>query len=197
MNQKIKILVAEPSLIIRKGLVVILKHIDSLNIEIYEISDIGLVEQSIHAKQPDILIVNPSSLGCLMVPQIKKEHQETQMRFVALHYSVTDEPTLSDFDEVVSLYDNTRQIEDKITKLIRSSEVDRRRESLSPREKEVISHVVEGLTNKEIADKLSLSIHTIITHRRNIAAKLNINSVAGLTIYAIVNKLVDLDEVKE
>lgn len=57
--------------------------------------------------------------------------------------------------------------------------------------------VVKGLTNKEIAAKFFLSTHTIITHRRNIARKLNIHSPSGLTIYAIMNKLVTLDEVKD
>ena len=52
------------------------------------------------------------------------------------------------------------------------------------------------MTNKEIADRLYLSVHTVNTHRRNIARKLEIHSIAGLTIYAIVNKLVKLDEVK-
>ena len=67
---------------------------------------------------------------------------------------------------------------------------------LSLREKEVLACVVKGMTNKETADKLFLSIHTVITHRRNIARKLQIHSPAGLTIYAIVNKLVDLSEIK-
>ena len=64
------------------------------------------------------------------------------------------------------------------------------------REKEIITYVVKGLTNKEIADKLCLSVHTVITHRRNIARKLQIHSPAGLTIYAIVNKLVELKDVE-
>lgn len=55
---------------------------------------------------------------------------------------------------------------------------------------------MRGMTNKETAEKLFLSIHTVITHRRNIARKLQIHSPAGLTIYAIVNKLVELSEVK-
>jgi regulator of cell morphogenesis and NO signaling len=66
-------------------------------------------------------------------------------------------------------------------------------ESLSEREREVLIEVVKGLSNKEIADKLFISIHTVITHRKNIARKLHIHSPAGLTIYAIANKLVDIN----
>lgn len=69
-------------------------------------------------------------------------------------------------------------------------------ESLTDREIEILSSVVKGLTNKEIAQKLFLSTHTVISHRRNITRKLEIHSTAGLTIYAIVNKLVSLDEIK-
>lgn len=69
-------------------------------------------------------------------------------------------------------------------------------EVLSLREKEIIACIVKGMTNKEIAENLFLSIHTVITHRRNITRKLQIHSPAGLTIYAIVNKLVDISDIK-
>ena len=69
-------------------------------------------------------------------------------------------------------------------------------EALSDREKDVIIGVAQGLLNKEIADRLCLSVNTVITHRRNIAKKLQIHSPAGLTIYAIVNDLVDISSVK-
>ena len=69
-------------------------------------------------------------------------------------------------------------------------------EELSDRERDVLIQVVNGLSNKEIADVLNISTHTVISHRKNIARKLNIHSSAGLTIYAIVNKLVCLDELK-
>lgn len=69
-------------------------------------------------------------------------------------------------------------------------------EALSDREKDVIIGVVQGLQNKEIAERLCISVNTVITHRRNIARKLQIHSPAGLTIYAIVNGLVDISSVK-
>lgn len=66
-------------------------------------------------------------------------------------------------------------------------------EELSEREKDVLIQVVRGLSNKEIADVLCISTHTVISHRKNITRKLNIHSTAGLTVYAIVNHLVDLN----
>lgn len=69
-------------------------------------------------------------------------------------------------------------------------------EMLSDRERDVVIGVVQGMLNKEIADRLCISVNTVITHRRNIARKLQIHSPAGLTIYAIVNGLVDISSVK-
>lgn len=69
-------------------------------------------------------------------------------------------------------------------------------EQLSQREKEIVECIAKGMTSKEIADKLCLSVHTVTTHRRNITGKLQIHTSAGLTIYAIANQLVSLDEIK-
>lgn len=69
-------------------------------------------------------------------------------------------------------------------------------EPLSERERDVVVALVQGMTNKEIANHLNIATNTVITHRRNIAKKLQIHSPAGLTIYAIVNNLVDISSVK-
>ena len=69
-------------------------------------------------------------------------------------------------------------------------------EALSDREKDVVVSLVQGMSNKEIAEHLFISTNTVITHRRNIARKLQIHSPAGLTIYAIVNNLIDISAVK-
>ena len=81
-----------------------------------------------------------------------------------------------------------------ISKMISTSAS--RDDQLSDREKEIIIGVVQEMSNKEIADHLLISVNTVITHRRNIARKLQIHSPAGLTIYAIVNHLVDISAVK-
>ena len=73
---------------------------------------------------------------------------------------------------------------------------EKEQEELSEREKDVLVQIVKGLSNKEIADVLFISTHTVITHRKNITRKLNIHSTAGLTIYAIVNKLVDINSLE-
>lgn len=85
-------------------------------------------------------------------------------------------------------------ISQRISKMITGGD-EASQEALSEREKEIIVCVVQGMSNKEIADHLFISINTVMSHRRNIARKLQIHSPAGLTIYAIVNNLVNISTV--
>ncbi len=68
-------------------------------------------------------------------------------------------------------------------------------DSMTEREKEIVRCVARGMQNKEIADKLFISINTVTTYRRNISAKLNIHSAAGLTVFAILHRLVDINDI--
>ena len=94
-------------------------------------------------------------------------------------------------EQLVKQNDVTRNISDMVFKNGMNGD-----EALSDREKDVIISLVQGMSNKEIANHLCISVNTVITHRRNIARKLQIHSPAGLTIYAIVNNLVDISSVK-
>jgi DNA-binding CsgD family transcriptional regulator len=66
---------------------------------------------------------------------------------------------------------------------------------LTVREKDVLSLVARGHSNKEIADKLFISVHTVISHRKNVTEKLGIKSISGLTVYAMLNKIIDPDQI--
>ncbi len=66
---------------------------------------------------------------------------------------------------------------------------------ISPREKEVLALVVRGFINKEIADRLSISLPTVISHRKNICEKLHLRSVSSLTIYAVTHGIVGVEEI--
>jgi len=101
-------------------------------------------------------------------------------------------PAIRRMEKLVKQTDVSRNISDMVFK----GGVGQSADSLSDREKDVIVALVQGMSNKEIADHLCISINTVITHRRNIARKLQIHSPAGLTIYAIVNGLVDITSVK-
>jgi len=101
-------------------------------------------------------------------------------------------PAIRRLEQMAKQSDVTRNISDMVFK----SSVAQNPDALSDREKDVIVSLVQGMSNKEIADHLCISTNTVITHRRNIARKLQIHSPAGLTIYAIVNGLVDISSVK-
>ena len=101
-------------------------------------------------------------------------------------------PAIRRMEQAVKQNDVTKNITDMVFK----SSISQNPEALSDREKDVIISLVQGMSNKEIADHLCISTNTVITHRRNIARKLQIRSPAGLTIYAIVNGLVDISSVK-
>ena len=101
-------------------------------------------------------------------------------------------PAIRRMEQAVKQNDVTKNITDMVFK----SSISQNPEALSDREKDVIISLVQGMSNKEIADHLCISTNTVITHRRNIARKLQIHSPAGLTIYAIINGLVDISAVK-
>lgn len=113
--------------------------------------------------------------------------------WLKLHASVEDNifiPAIRYMEEKSKLDDVSMKISHMINKKGNNDE------TLSEREKDVVISLVQGMSNKEIADNLFISVNTVITHRRNIAKKLQIHSPAGLTIYAIVNNLVDISSVK-
>lgn len=98
-------------------------------------------------------------------------------------------PAVEILEERIAISDETEAAE--------ANGVEKGKDALSDREREIVRWVVCGLSNKEIAAQLFISLNTVLTHRKNIARKLDIHSVAGLTIYAIVNKLVDINELKQ
>jgi DNA-binding CsgD family transcriptional regulator len=93
----------------------------------------------------------------------------------------------------INIFDKKHIIIKKISDFISEKNQENDNE-ISEREKEVIKYIALGLTNKEIAEKLFLSVHTVTTHRKNISNKLEIKTIPGLTIYAILNGIISIDE---
>lgn len=199
-STSVKIAVAETSIIIRSGLTAVLKRLPNLNVQPIEISSPESLQSYIHLHTPDIIIINPTFGGWFDIAAFKAENGKVETKYIALVCSVIDSNALKQYDEHFSICDDAEAIATKINQLLCTNDEDEKeneQETLSQREKEIITCVVKGMTNKTIADQLYLSIHTVITHRRNIARKLQIHSPAGLTIYAIVNKLVELQDIKD
>jgi len=198
-NDQLKIAIVEPSVIIRSGISVVLKRIPGYRIQPIEIMSIDSINQYLNIHKPDVLIINPSFWGYFDITKIKNETSNARLKCLALVYSAMDVSLLRNYDDTISVYDSVEQLKEKLDKIFDSStdEMLDEQSALSAREKEIITCVVKGMTNKEIAQDLFLSTHTVISHRRNIARKLEIHSTAGLTVYAIMNKLIEIDEAKK
>lgn len=195
-EEKIHIIIAETSPIISAGISHTLRRLPGLNLYVTELKTPADMQECLRSSHPEILIVNPSFGGIFNPLEVRGIKPE--LKIVALEVGPLDKNARSLYNDVISIVDDIPSITSKINSLINIiTETDTdEKDSVSIREKEIIALVAKGLTNKEIAEKLYLSVHTVITHRRNIARKLEIHSATGLTIYAIVNKLVDLSEIR-
>ena len=201
MGTNLKVAIAEPADIIRYGLEMMLKRLPGFRLQLVEISSASSLLDLLQLHKPDLLIVNPLLPGSFGLSHIKEDCGCEDMKCVALLTTSVDPQTLEVYDERLSLYDSAEEIAQKLQRLTNPSETEgaegeEGQQLLSQREKEIVVCVVKGMTNREIADQLFLSTHTVVTHRRNIARKLQIHSASALTIYAIVNKLVELSEIK-
>lgn len=203
--ETLRIAVAETSVIVRSGVVAVLKRLPGIQVRPVEVASPDALENCLHIDTPDILLVNPTFGGWFNVSEFRTDTIHASVKCIALNCNITDTSILQAYDESITLYEDVESLQQKILRVAIPADTDdeaeknlplQETEQLSQREKEIVICVVKGMTNKEIADRLFLSIHTVNTHRRNIARKLEIHSAAGLTIYAIVNKLVELSEVK-
>lgn len=199
-NEVIRIAIAETSLIVRGGLNAALKRLTNVKVQPIELLSMEALHDCVRTQCPDMLIVNPTFGDYFDVARFRDETSGKRLRLIALVTSFVDASLLNKYDESISIFDDLEILSKKIAGLLNvasgEEEIDSQ-DALSQREREIVICVVKGMTNKEIAEKLFLSIHTVITHRRNISKKLQIHSAAGLTIYAIVNKLVALSDVKD
>ena len=201
MVTPIKIAVAEPSSIVRSGLEAQLRKLLHYKAQIIYLLDDNRREWQDIASviSADIFIINPLLTG--PTPRACLPHLPEHTKLIALCYGLYDAGILKEFDAAIHLADAPTQISDTIDQLLQSepsaAPLASDSQTLTPREREIIICVVKGMTNKEIAGQLYLSTHTVITHRRNISKKLQIHSPSGLTIYAIMNKLVELEDIKQ
>lgn len=187
-------LIAEPSEIIRKGMVQILET-SGLFSTVNEAPCQASLFDHVKKHKPDILFVTPGMIDGSFFEKLKN-HPEIKVRVAALVYSLFDENTLKSFDEVFLINDSRPKILRKVNLLLKERTLEESLPdlSLTAREIEVLKFLVRGYSNKEISSALFISTHTVITHRKNITHKLNIKSVAGLTVYAMLNGLISMED---
>ena len=192
-----RIIICEASEIITNGLYEIIQGMSGFDVVMRLDSPESLTEKLL-VSDANILIINPLLMGFNgqnMVSQWVKENP--QLVCIALITTYMEESTLKNFDGIIGINDSKLKIINKLNQIAQSSDKNEKPDDveLSKREIDVLVAVAKGLMNKEIADQMNISIHTVISHRKNITRKTGIKSVSGLTVYALLNNLIDETEV--
>lgn len=196
-NDWYHVAIADPYELIRKGLIALLKQSTKLKIHFTEMENPEELSSALKTHSFHLLFINPLFFGYEVRKKLRNCTSADQPKIIAICSTKLDHTLQNQFDASFSIYDNAQTLANLVAQLNLSPAAETMQHpSLSSREQEIIALVVKGLTNKEIANQLFISTHTVIAHRRNIAKKLQIHSTAGLTIFAIVNKLVPLEEIQ-
>ena len=179
---------------IAEGLKSILKDSNNFKIDniLLNISDEN--ESILKNSNADILIIDLSILDYATRMDCKLYLSEiTDASLIALQTVPVNNFIEKQFEEIIDIYDTPSSILKKLHSVGKQSGKTKKSglNELSQREKEVLIYVAQGMLNKEIAYKLNISIYTVITHRKNITRKTGIKTVAGLTVYALLNNLID------
>lgn len=190
---KYSIVLIEPSEIVAAGIAAIIGRNPEFTV-VKTLSNISYFNNS--GNNADIIIVNPAVVDYNDRLDIRSCLGAGDAVVVALTHSNYEENVLRQYDECIGIYDNGSRITQKLKSAMEEKSQAPKSDinELSGRERDILTAVAKGLTNKEIADEFNISIYTVISHRRNISQKLGINSIPGLTVYAIMNKLIDMSD---
>lgn len=190
---KYKILLIEPSEIVAAGITAIIARNPEFAIT-QTLSNPGFYNPQ--SSNIDIIIINPAVIDYNERLDIRSYFGKEDLTIIALTQGSYEEIVLRQYDGCIGIYDSAQRVIQKIKNAIEEATQAPKSDinELSTRERDILRAVAKGKTNKEIADEFNISIYTVISHRRNISQKLGINSIPGLTVYAIMNKLVDMSD---
>ncbi len=212
--QNIKVTIADSNFLSRKGLAVLLAESADFSLVAEALSTSDLVNQS-KFYQPDLIVIDYESANFSIegLVQVVKKYPNTPLLAItefksnalvakALNAGVKSHLLKDcDHDEIEEAIYKTAKGEQFMCGKIVSAVLDEKGPAaiasyncdginISEREMEIIKCIAEGLSNKEVADKLFLSTHTVTTHRKNIMAKLGVNNTAGLVLFAVRENLI-------
>ncbi|MGP1621738.1 MAG: response regulator transcription factor [Candidatus Cryptobacteroides sp.] len=194
-----KVLLIIPSMVIARGLESVMNDHGVFKV-VSILSDLSRTTIArLQNMDVDLIIVDPAIFDFQSRKTgrtILTEHLKASV--IALESSVTNEEILKQYDGSINISDDPIVIMRKMNLAIENGRETPKTDSddLSSREKEILISVAKGLLNKEIAELYNISIYTVITHRKNITKKTGIKTVAGLTVYALLNNLIDLNSIE-
>ena len=190
-----RVIICEASEIIDNGLAEIINGMAQFDV-VLRFDSPERLDEKILSTDANMLIINPTLLGYQnkdFLSQLGKEHPN--VIFIALVTTCLDHAMLTPYHGVIELHDTKSKIISKMGEFVKSESPKKNDDvELSKRETDVLVAIAKGMMNKEIADQMNISIHTVISHRKNITRKTGIKSVSGLTVYALLNNLINEDE---
>lgn len=189
-----KIAMLDSSPIVIGGLSSMLKDLPEYEL-VLSSTDPHTMLSRIHMMNPEVLIVNPLILDYNKRMSVRTLFADMpHLKMVALVTGFVETQQLRQYHGIIELNDDVQRVKSTLNAVCAApkKEIDETDSAqLSDREKDVLVELAKGLKNNEIADKLNISVHTVVTHRKNIVRKTAIKSVAALTVYAILNNLID------
>jgi len=187
--KKVKVLIISNSYIVTSGLQSVLNEITEIKYSRIELNSNNALK-NISSYNPNIVIYN---IG------LNKIIDEFVFSNKIISIGLGVENTTKTKYYINLLNDDKPVIINLVRTIITNNfnkKIHEKDDELSSREITIVKLIAQGFTNQEIADELFLSKHTVITHRKNITNKLSIKTVSGLTVYAILNNIIDIKDVK-
>jgi DNA-binding NarL/FixJ family response regulator len=186
--------------------VVVISQSDLVLTGLFEILKGSLASEVILIHRGDELIDYPALNGHILILATSEEQENSNsfirqvltsaqnIHFLTLHLDADSVYS----NQTINLFDAPTLICFKVNEILNSFLSDQSKDTdteLTKREIEVLQLLTKGHSNKEIADQLFVSTHTVISHRKNISEKTGIKSASGLTMYAILKKIVDVTDI--
>jgi DNA-binding CsgD family transcriptional regulator/predicted DNA-binding transcriptional regulator len=187
------IVVLEPSRILYEGLYTSISK-SEYDYSFFYVDSLAELETLMLKRNISIVLINPGIVQNRLKEFASLKRQYLETRWIGIIYAYYDNSILKQFDNLFSITEDISKIIRIINKICNNkASAKNQNEQLTERETDVLKWLAKGLSNKEIADKLNVSIHTVNTHRKNIMDKTSIRSLAGLTVYAVTKGIISLD----
>jgi len=190
-----RIIIAEPSYLMKRGISAVITEM--VQAEVIFMDELQELNHYLETNPVDLIFIDAHLL------QDKTERDlffqlQAETRYIALSPGQPEVPARKRFTEIISRNAPKEKVVPLLEKVLENSSLQDKHKStvLSERETEVLKQVAQGYTNQQIADRLFISKHTVISHRKNITSKLGIKSVSGLTVYAVLNNLIPKDQIE-